>query len=251
MATQLDLQEQEQLDALKAFWKQQGNLITWVLVLVMGGFAAWNGWQYWQREQAQKAAAMFEELDRAASAGDAAKTGRVFADLKERYPGTAFAQQGGLAAAKVQAAKGEADAAQASLKWVAENAMEDEFRTIARLRLAALQADAKKYDEALKTLDAAKAEGFEALVADRRGDTLMAQGKKGEAKAAYLAAWKGMGEKVDYRRLVDAKLTALGAAPEAPAVPAVVAAPTVAVAPTVTAVPAAAASVQAASGAGK
>ena len=60
MATQLDLQEQEQLDALKAFWKQQGNLITWVLVLVMGGFAAWNGWQYWQREQAQKAAAMFK-----------------------------------------------------------------------------------------------------------------------------------------------------------------------------------------------
>ena len=220
MATQLDLQEQEQLDALKAFWNKQGNLITWALVLVLGAFAAWNGWQYWQREQALKAASMFEELDRAAALGDAEKTGRVFADMKERYPRTAFAQQGGLLAAKVQSNKGQADAAKASLTWVAENGLEDELRTVARLRLAAMQADAKQFDDALKTLDAAKTDGFEALVADRRGDVLMAQGKKDAALAAYQAAWKGFSEKVDYRRLVEAKLIALGAAPEAPEAPA-------------------------------
>jgi predicted negative regulator of RcsB-dependent stress response len=213
MATQLDLQEQEQLDALKAFWNKYGNLVTWALVLVLGAFAAWNGYQYWQREQAQKAAGMFEELDRAAIAGDAEKAGRVFADLKQNFPRTAFAQQGGLLVAKTQAAKGLADPAKASLAWVAENGIEDEVRTIARLRLAALQADGKQYDEALKTLDAAKAAGFEGLVADRRGDTLMAMGKKPEARAAYQSAWAAMGEKVDYRRLVEAKLTALGAAP--------------------------------------
>ncbi|MDO9071801.1 MAG: tetratricopeptide repeat protein [Rubrivivax sp.] len=217
MATQLDLQEQEQLDALKAFWNKQGNLITWTLVLVLGAFAAWNGWNYWQREQALKAGAMFEELDRAAAAGDADKAGRVFADLKQRFPGTAFAQQGGLTAAKVQVAKGQADAAKATLEWVAQNGAEDELRTIARLRLAAVQADAKQYDEALKTLDAAKAAGFEGLVADRRGDVLLAQGKKDEARAAYQLAYKAMDEKVDYRRLVEAKLTTLGAAPEAAA----------------------------------
>ena len=217
MATQLDLQEQEQLDALKAFWNKQGNLITWVLLLALAGIAGWNGWQYWQREQAANAAAMFEELDRAALAGDAEKTGRIFADLKQRYPRTAYAQQGGLMAAKVQFGKGQSDAAQASLAWVADNASDEDLRTIARLRLAGLQADAKQYDAALKTLDAAKAEGFEALAADRRGDILLAQGKKDEARAAYQVAWKGLGEKLDYRRLVDAKLTALGAAPEAPA----------------------------------
>jgi predicted negative regulator of RcsB-dependent stress response len=216
MATQLDLQEQEQLDALKAFWNKQGDLITWTLVLVLGAFAAWNGWQWWQRDQAQKAAAMFEELDRAVLAGDAEKTARVFADMKQRFPRTAFAEQAGLAAAKVQVDKSQLDAAKASLAWVADNAMEDEMRTVARLRLAGLQADAKQYDEALKTLDATKGEGFEALVADRRGDILMAQGKKDAAKAAYQAAWKGLGEKIDYRRLVEAKLTALGAAPQAP-----------------------------------
>jgi predicted negative regulator of RcsB-dependent stress response len=215
MATQLDLQEQEQLDAIKAFWNKQGNLITWTLVLALGAFAAWNGWNYWQREQAVKAAAMFEELDRAAQAGDADKAGRVFADMKSRYPGTAFTQQGALTAAKVQAAKGQADAAKASLAWVAESAVEDEVRTIARLRLAALQLDAKQFDEALKTLDTAKTEGFEALVADRRGDVLAAQGKPKEARAAYEAAYAAMSEKVDYRRLIEAKLTAMGAAPAA------------------------------------
>jgi predicted negative regulator of RcsB-dependent stress response len=226
MATQLDLQEQEQLDALKAFWNKQGNLITWTLVLVLGAFAAWNGWQRWQVSQAEKAAAMFEELDRAALAGDADKVGRIFADLKAGFGGTAYAQQGAFTAAKLQVGKGQTDAAKASLAWVAENGSEDEMRTIARLRLAAVQTDAKQYDEALKTLDAAKTEGFEALVADRRGDILLALGKAAEARTAYQAAYKAMGEKVDYRRLVEAKLTALGAPPEAaPATPAASAAP--------------------------
>jgi predicted negative regulator of RcsB-dependent stress response len=216
MATQLDLQEQEQLDALKAFWKQYGNLVTWVLILALGAYAGWNAWQYWQREQGLKAGAMYEELDRAAAADDADKTGRIFADMKAQFPGAVFTHQAGLLAAKVQFDKGQADAARASLAWVAEQAKDEELRTAARLRLAALQAEAKQYDEALKTLAAANATGFEALVADRRGDVLVLQGKKDEAKAAYQAAYKAMSEKVDYRRLIEAKLTALGAAPEVP-----------------------------------
>ncbi len=207
MSTQLDLQEQEQLDALKAFWKTYGNLITWLLILALGAYAAWNGWQYWQRDQGMKAGAMFDELERAAQAGDADRAGRVFADLKERFPRTAMAQQGALLAAKTQFDKGQIDAAKANLTWAAENAVEDEMRTVARLRLAALQADAKQYDEALKSLDAAKAPAFEGLVADRRGDILMLQGKRDEARIAYQAAFKGLGEKTEYRRLVEAKLT--------------------------------------------
>ena len=217
MATSLDLQEQEQLDALKAFWKQYGNLITWLLILALGAFAAWNGWNWWQRDQAYKAGAMFDELDRAAQAGDADRAGRVFGDLKERFPRTAFAQQGGLAAAKVQFEKGQADAAKASLGWVATNASEEEYRTVARLRLAALLLETKQFDEALKQLAEATAPGFEALVADRRGDVLMAQGKKDEARAAFQSAWTAMDDKVDYRRLIEAKLTSLAAPPKAAA----------------------------------
>jgi predicted negative regulator of RcsB-dependent stress response len=215
MATQLDLQEQEQLDALKAFWNKHGNAITWLLVLVVGAFAAWNGWNWVQARQGAQAGAMFDELERAVRDGNAERAGRVFGDLRERFPRTAFAQQAGLAAARVQFDKGQADAARASLAWVADNGVEEEVRTIARIRLAGLQTDAKQFDEALKTLDAAKAPGFEGLVADRRGDVLMAMGKPAEARAAYQAAHAALGGKAPYRSLVEAKLTTLGAPPGA------------------------------------
>ncbi len=213
MATHLDLEEQEQLDAVKQFWKRHGNLATWLLIAALVAYSGWTGWNWWQREQATQASAMFDELDKAAQAADVDKVARVFGDLKARYPKTAFAQQGGLLAAKVQAEKGRTDAAQATLDWVGTNATETEYRTIARLRLAGLLLDNKKYDEALKQLDAASAAGFEPLVADRRGDVLMAQGKPDDAKASYTKAWQGMDARIEYRRLIEAKLAALGAAP--------------------------------------
>ena len=213
MATHLDLEEQEQLDQLKTFWKQYGNLVTWLLIAVLAAFAAWNGWHWWQREQAVKAGAMFDQLDKAAQAGDADQAGRVFADMKERFPRTAFTQQGGLLAARVQFDKGQADAALATLGWVSGNATEKEYQTVARLRAAGVLMDQKKYDDALKQLDAATAPEFAALAADRRGDVLLAQGKADDAKASYNKAWLAMDSKVEYRRLIEAKLTALGAAP--------------------------------------
>jgi predicted negative regulator of RcsB-dependent stress response len=213
MATHLDLEEQEQLDQLKAFWKDYGNLITWLLIAALTAYAAWNGWNWWQREQATKASAIFEELDKAAQAGDAQRTAGIFNDMKERFPRTTITQQAGLLTAKIQVEKGQADAAAATLEWVGSNAGETEYQTIARLRLAGLLLDQKKYDEALKQLDAATAKDFVALVADRRGDVLAAQGKPEAAQAAYLSAWKAMDSKVSYRRLIEAKLAAMGAAP--------------------------------------
>jgi predicted negative regulator of RcsB-dependent stress response len=219
MATHLDLQEQEQIDQLKAFWKQYGNLITWSVTIVLAGFAAWNGWNLWQRDQAGKASALFDELERAAQASDAERSARVFADLKERFPRTMYAVHGGLLAAKVQADKGQTDAALASLTWVSDSGADDELRCLAHLRAAGLLMDKQQYDAALSQLDAAAqgkgAKEFEALVNDRRGDVLLAQGKKDEARKAFEAAYKALDEKLEYRYLVDAKLTALGAAPAA------------------------------------
>jgi len=159
-----DSLSQEQIDALKAFWNQYGNLITWALILALGGFAAWNGWNWYQREQAVKASVMHDELEKAAQAGDVDKALRVFADLRERFPRTAYAQQGGLLVARLQADKGKPDDARTSLTWVAEHAVEDEVKTVARIRIAGLLLDAKKYDEALKELDAAKGKGLSLLV---------------------------------------------------------------------------------------
>jgi predicted negative regulator of RcsB-dependent stress response len=216
MATHLDLQEQEQLDSVKHFWKQYGNLITWVLIIALGGFAAFNGWQWMQRDRSVKASVLFDELDKAVIAGDTDKTARVFADMKERYGSTAFAGQAGLLAAKAQFEKGQNDAARASLEWVIGNASDKEYAVLARLRLAGVLLDEKKFDEALKALPTDPPPSFAGLAADRRGDILTAQGKAEEARAAYQAAFDAMEPTLDYRRLVEAKLTALGAAPETP-----------------------------------
>jgi predicted negative regulator of RcsB-dependent stress response len=213
MATPLDLQEQEQLDALKAFWKQYGNLLTWLLVAALASYGGLNAWKWWQRDQSAKAGAMFEQLERAAQSGDAQRAGQVFADLKQRYSRTAYAEQGGLLAARVQFDKGQIEASSESLNWVAENASEVEYKTVARFRLAGLLLQQKQHDAALKQLDQATSPSFAALVADRRGDVLLAQGKSGPARESYQTAWKAMDERLEYRRLIEAKLTALGAAP--------------------------------------
>ncbi len=221
MASSLDLQEQEQVDALKAFWRQYGNLITWTLALVLGAFAAYNGWNLWQRKQAESAAVLYDQMQKAAQGQDATRAGVVFNDIKDRYPGTAYAAHAGLLAAKVQAAKSLPDEALKTLAWVSDNAADADIKAMARMHAAGLLLDKKQYDDALKQLDAVgKLEGTLAgLAADRRGDVLAAQSKPAEARASYEAAYKLIDEKLDYRQLIDAKLAAMGAAPAPAAAP--------------------------------
>jgi predicted negative regulator of RcsB-dependent stress response len=214
MATPLDLEEQEQLDQLKHFWATWGNVITAVVVLAALAFAGWNGWQYWQRSKATQAAALYDELDRSAQAGDTARVERALGDMKDKFASTAYAQQAGLLAAKVLYDKGNVDASRAALTWVAQSAVDPGYQTIARLRLAAELFDSKSYDDALKQLAGSVPKEFEALVDDRKGDIYLAQGKRDEAKDAYRKAWTGMGDRADYRRLVEIKLNAVGVDPK-------------------------------------
>jgi predicted negative regulator of RcsB-dependent stress response len=215
MAQHLDLEEQEQLDELKHFWKQYGNLITWALIAVLSAFAAWNGYQYWQRSQAAQASVMYDEMDRAVKAGDTARIERALADMKERFGGTTYAQQAGLLAAQAYYDKGNSDAARAALSWVAEKAADPGYQSVAKLRLAGILLEKKSYDEALQQLSGSFSKDFAALAADRRGDIFLAQGKKPEAKAEYEKAYKAFEERTEYRRLVEFKLNALGVDPTA------------------------------------
>ena len=223
MAKHLDLEEQEQLDELKHFWKQYGNLITWALIVVFGAFAAWNGYQYWQRSQATQASAMYEAIDRAVQAGDTARLDQSLADMKDRFGGTTYAQQAGLLAAKAYYDKGNIDASSAALAWVASKSSDAGYQAIAKLRLAGLLLEKKAYAEALQQLAGEFPKDFAPLAADRRGDILMVEGKKTEAQAEYEKAYKGLDARDEYRRLVEVKLNALGVDPGAGQTQAVVA----------------------------
>jgi predicted negative regulator of RcsB-dependent stress response len=203
MAQHLDLEEQEQLAQFKHFWNKYGNLISWALIVVLGSFAGYNGWNLWQTRQAGQASALYAEVERAA-----------FDDIRDKFAGTTYAQQAALLAARSMQESGKTDAAKAALAWVAEKSSDPGYQSIARLRLAGLLADAKAYDEAIAQLAKPMPPEFEPLAADRRGDILQLQGKPAQAKAEYLKALPGLDTRADYRRLVEVKLAALGVDPQ-------------------------------------
>jgi predicted negative regulator of RcsB-dependent stress response len=213
MAKHLDLEEQEQLADLKHFWKRYGNAISWALIVIFSAIAAWNGYHYWQRSQAAQAAVMYDEVERAAVAGDMTRLDRSLADMQDRYGRTAYAEQAALLAARVYYDKGNLDASKGALGWVVSKASDEGYQSIAKLRLSGILLEAKAYDEALAQVSGSMPKPFAALAADRRGDILVAQGKKAEATAQYQTAFNEFDPQSEYRRLVEVKLNALGVDP--------------------------------------
>jgi predicted negative regulator of RcsB-dependent stress response len=210
MASHLDLEEQEQLAEIKHFWKTYGNLISWLLIGVLGAYAAWNGYQYWQQNQSSKASALYDEVEKAVAASDLARVERSLADMKDKFASTHYAHQAGLLAARSLYASGKVDQAKDALRWVADNAPAPALKDVARLRLCALLWESKSLDEAIKLLDAPFTIEFSGLALDLRGDVLLAQGQSSPAIEAYQKAWKQLPVSSDYRRMVEAKLSALG-----------------------------------------
>ena len=208
-----DHEEQEQLATLKAWWDKNGNIVTWLVTAVLVAYAAWSGWNYWQRTQAAKAAVLYEEVVKAADAKDMNKLARASADIKDKFSSTAYAQMAALAAAKAAFEANDMKTAKAQLQWVAENGKNEEFKAIARIRLAGVLLDEKAYDDGLKALSGEFPEQFAALVADRKGDLLFGMNKIDDARAAYQTALDKTEVKNPARQLIQLKLDALGAAP--------------------------------------
>lgn len=221
MANQLDLEEQEQLDKLKHFWSTWGTLISSILIIIFGCVAAWNGYQFWQNRQSTQASALFDAIESAVQAGDQSRIQQAFSDIKNKYDGTVQAGQAGLLIAKMQSDQGSFDNAKVALEWVAAHASDEGYQSTARLRLASILIEQKSYDEALQLLSQKFPAEFDAVLADRKGDIFALQGKRQEAIFEYTRAFKNFSEQVEYRRLVEVKLNALGSKSEADIVSAV------------------------------
>ena len=208
-----DLEEQEQLASMKAWWNQYGNLLTWLLIIVLAGFAAWNGWNYYQRQQAGQAGQLYEELQKAATARDNALVQRAATDMQARFARTAYAPMAALTAAKSAVDANDLPAAKAQLQWILASNSADEYKAIAKVRLAGVLLDEKAYDDALKLVSGEFTKEFASLAADRKGDILVAQNKLDEARIAYKAAIDASDEKNPGRQLIQLKLDAIGGAP--------------------------------------
>jgi predicted negative regulator of RcsB-dependent stress response len=218
-----DLEEQEQLDELKTWWKVYGNLVTAVVVAAAAAVLAWQGWNWWQRQQAAEASQLYMGVQRAAAQNDAKRARELAGELIDKYSLTTYAGMAALLSGKAQAEAGDAKTAKAQLQWAADNAKDPALRDLARLRLAAVLLDEKAHDEALKQVAGEPAAAsFAPRFGEMRGDILAEQGKPAEARAAYeaalakLAANLGAGSTADvaanapYKDVLQTKRDALG-----------------------------------------
>jgi len=208
-----DLEEQEQLAALKAWWQENGTVVIAAVCAALIGLTGWQGWSFYQRNQATQASGLYNAAQKAARAGDLKRVKESTGAIIEGYPRTTYAAMAAMVSAKAHFEKGDLKTAHAQLAWVAENAQDEGLRDIARLRLASVMLDEKAYDDALKTLEAKHAASYDALYLAAKGDVLVAQGRKEDARTAYTAALdKADAADAALRASLQLRLDALGAA---------------------------------------
>jgi len=214
-----DLEEQDKLEDLKAWWKQWGNTIAGTIIAVCIGVVGVQGWRWWSQHQAEQASVLYGAVTTAARANDTAKAKDAMAQLADKYGRTAYAPRGALVVAALLFDSGDKAGAKAQLAFVIDGDAEDELKQIARLRLAAILLDEKLYDDALRTLDAKHDEPFAGIYADARGDVLAAAGRTDEARAAYQTALARLDAKSPFRSFVQVKLDTLGGPLAGPGAP--------------------------------
>lgn len=211
-----DLEEQEKIASLKAWWEKYGNTVSTVALGIALAVAGYNGWQWYQRDRTGKAAATYDELQRAIGAKDMAHTRDLTGMLLDKYGSTAYAEMGALLAAKANLDAGDPKTAKAQLQWTVEHAIDPEYRALGRVRLAGLLLDEGAFDEAMKQVSSTAAADlsvpFQATFADRRGDIAVATDKLEDAKREYraaLALLESRNEARGYANIVQLKLDAL------------------------------------------
>ena len=208
-----DLEEQEKLDDLKAWWEQNSKYVSAAVLVVALVVIGVQGWRWYQRTQAEQASVLYQAVSQAAKANDVSKAKEPASQIVDRFARTAYAPRAALLYAKMLYDSGDKAGARAQLQWVVDQSSGDELKAIARFRLAQAMLDEKQYDDALKTLDVKTDDAFGGLFADLKGDILAAAGKSAEAKSAYETALAKIDPKSPYRAFVQVKFDALGGAP--------------------------------------
>lgn len=180
--------EEQQIEALKKWWGENGRTVVAGLVLGLGGVVGWNYWQHYEETEAEQASRLYTAVVEAASSEEHDQVLERTQALLEAHPDSGYAALANLIAARSAAASGDAGRALSYLGWVAENAAAEPWKDLARVRLARLQASTGKVDEALGTLGGIASSGFETVVLEVRGDALVAANRSDEARTAYETA---------------------------------------------------------------
>jgi predicted negative regulator of RcsB-dependent stress response len=181
--------EEQQVEALKKWWKKHGQSIVYGVV---GGLLIAGGWNYWQNEQANKAqsaSVAFDALDAALSQGDTGLAARQARELMTQFEGTPYALSAALTLAKIRADEGEFAQAEEALKGVLSAGHSTEMQWVAGLRLVRLWMQQKQVDLAQTQLDRltemARSNEAKATLADLQGDLALMMGQSEQARSAF------------------------------------------------------------------
>jgi len=199
--------EQEQVEALRKWWQENGKALILGVVVGLGGLFGYRAWQDHRATEAVVAADLHATVLGALERGQTVMVVADSARLRSDYAATPYAALATLAEARALVDDGDLAAAQVALTWVVEHADQEEVAAVARLRLARLLLDQGDAGAAQAQLDALPTGRFPALVAELRGDLMREQGQAEAARAAYREALAAGSEN---RAVVQMKLDDLG-----------------------------------------
>jgi predicted negative regulator of RcsB-dependent stress response len=204
-----DLEEQEQLDEFKAWWKKNGKLVTNVVIAALLAYVGWQAYQYWQNKKAAEASNLYQSL-LTMEAGKVAEAKAQATKLMDGYSGTPYAGRAAVLLAKAEFANKDAKAAKSDLQWAVAHAKESAVQAIASLQLAGILLEEKDYEGALKVLDGATDAGYAGLRDEMKGNVYLAQGKQAEAKKAFESALNNLDAGGAMYQATKLKLESLG-----------------------------------------
>jgi len=197
--------EEEQVEAIKKWWKENGKSVIGGIVLGFAIIGGWQGWQGYQRNQGEAASAYFDAMRQAVRTGRDEQAIEDGKRLIGEYGGTAYASFAGLELARLSYQRGEKAAARDHLQWVSDAAPDPAIREVARLRLGRLLLDMNESDALESLLGQAVSPAYAGEFAVLRGDFERLRGNQEAARAAYQdALTKGVEDETLLRmKLVD------------------------------------------------
>lgn len=202
--------EEEQLDALRRWWKENGLTVIVGLVVGLGGVFGWTAWQGYQQDQQEGASALYQRQANATASRDFPTADKAASELMEQYPSSGYAGLSALVMAKSAFEQGRTADAKRHLQGLMGSTGRLELKLTARLRLARIMLSEDEHDGALALLNADDLGTFEPAFDELRGDVFVAASDVAKAKQAYEEALNATDDPSADRRRVQLKLNDLG-----------------------------------------